>query len=594
MLLLVVVAFVAGVVTALSPCVLPALPVVLAGTATGGRRRLVGVAVGFVLSFTLFTLSLAVALRAAGISPTVLRNVAIALLIAFGVALLIPRFDRSLGTALAPVGRLGARLPTGSGDGAAGLAVGGALGLVWTPCAGPIFAAIAAAAAAGGAGTTTFAVLAAYSVGAVLPLIAVAFGGQRLAQRLDARVRGLRPALGALMMAAGVVLLLGVDTRLTETVTRDLPGYTETLQSLERSEAVRRRLPDVAGAAAGAPPLVGAARGTRTERPDPLGLPDAGPAPEVRGISAWFNTDGRPLTLRGLRGQVVLLDFWTYSCVNCLRTLPHLAELHRKYADDGLTVLGVHTPEFLFEAEPGNVARAVRDLDVPYPVALDARYRTWSAFGNQYWPAHYLIDRRGHVRDLYIGEGGYAQTEALVRRALGLPPVDIAAGPTERQGHNVGQTPETYLGHARLRRLASLQPLRRERPARYAPPARLPADGVAFDGQLTIGAQEAVAGQGAAVEISFRGRDVFLVLDGDGRRRRGRVLLDGRPLTGARAGADVGPDGSLEVEEARLYSLVHLPRAGAGRLRVELAPGTRAYAFTFGSGPQEQPARLSG
>ncbi len=590
MLLLVAVAFVAGVVTALSPCVLPALPVVLAGTATGGSRRLIGVAVGFVLGFTLFTLSLTFALRAIGVSPTSLRNAAIALLVAFGAALLIPRLDARLGEALAPLGRLGARMPTSGGDGAAGLAVGGALGLVWTPCAGPIFAAIAAAAASGGAGPTTFAVLAAYSLGAVLPLVAVGFGGQRLARRLGARARALRPALGALMVAAGAILFLGVDTRLTETVTRDLPGYTETLQSLERTDAVRRRLPDVTGAGSGAPPLVEAARGAEPDQPDPLGLPDAGPAPEVRGITAWFNTR-RPQTLRQLRGRVVLLDFWTYSCANCLRTLPHLADLHRRYARDGLTVLGVHTPEFLFEAEPGNVARAVRDLDVPYPVALDASYRTWLAYGNQYWPAHYLIDRRGHVRDLYVGEGGYAQTEALVRRALGLPPADIAEGPSERPGHNVGQTPETFLGHARLMRLASLQPLRRERRAGYAPPLRLPTDGVAFDGQLTVLAQEVVAGRDAAVEINFRARDVFLVLDGNGQRRLGRVLLDGRPLAGPRAGADIGPGGALTVEGARLYSLVNLPRRGTGRLRVELAPGTRAFSFTFGSGSQEQPAR---
>ncbi len=598
MLLLVVVAFVAGAVTALSPCVLPALPVVMAGTATGGRRRLVGVAVGFVATFTVFTLSLAAALRAIGLGPTLLRNLAIALVVVFGLALVLPRLDARIAGWLAPVAGLGERwarrIRRRDGESGLGLALGAALGLVWTPCAGPVFAAIAAVAASGGVGLDAFIVLGAYSLGAVIPLLAIGYGGQRLLPRLGSGGAMLRPALGALMVVAGVILFLGVDTRLTEVATRDIPGYTDTLQAIERTDVVAEELADLQGVPPEARALVGAARGSEptTDEDDALRLPDAGPAPELRGISAWFNTpDGEALTLAELRGRVVLLDFWTYSCVNCLRTLPQLAELHRKYEPLGLTVVGVHTPEFAFEAEPGNVRRAIRSLDVPYPVALDPDFATWTAYGNRYWPAHYLIDKRGHVRDLYIGEGGYAQTEALVRHALGLPPVDIQAGPSESQGgHSADVTPESYLGHARLRRFGSFQQVRKDRPARYGAPQRLAPDGLALSGEWTIRLQEAVAGDDAAIEISFRSRDVFLVLDGDGETRDARVLLDGRPVPPGLAGADVGPDGRLKVDGPRLYALLQPPAYRTGRLRVELAPGTRAYAFTFGIGRQDQPA----
>lgn len=598
MLLLVVVAFVAGAVTALSPCVLPALPVVVAGTATGGRRRLLGVAVGFVATFTVFTLSLAAALRAIGLGPTLLRNIAIALVIVFGLALILPRLDARIAGWLSPIAQAGdrwaQRIERRNGESGLGLALGAALGLVWTPCAGPVFAAIAAIAASGGVGVDAFVVLGAYSIGAIIPLIALGYGGQRLLPRLAPTTAVLRPALGALMVAAGVILFLGVDTRLTEVATRDIPGYTDALQALERTGAVDEELADLRGLDPEARALVEAARGSEptTEVSDTLDLPDAGPAPELRGISAWFNTPGgEPLTLASLRGRVVLLDFWTYSCVNCLRTLPHLAELYRKYEPLGLTIVGVHTPEFLFEADPRNVRRAIDELDVPYPVALDPEFATWSAYGNRYWPAHYLIDKRGHVRDLYIGEGGYAQTEALVRRALGLPPVDIQAGPSERQGgHSAEVTPESYLGYGRLRRFSSLQQVVRDRPARYGVPLQLGTDGLAYEGEWTVRAQEAVAGEGAAIEIAFRSRDVFLVLDGAGRDREARVVLDGRPPPAQLAGADIGPDGRFTVGTARLYALLQPPEYRTGRLRVELAPGTRAYAFTFGTGTQDQPA----
>ena len=585
MLLLIGVAFLAGVATALSPCVLPALPVVLAGSAGGGPRRVAGIAVGFVAAFVLFTLSLTTALRSAGLSAGALRNLAIAALIAFGATLLVPALNERLAVALGPVARLGERIPRGRSGLGAGLLVGVALGLVWTPCAGPVFATVAAVAATGDAGASAFAVLTAYAVGAVLPLCLVAAGGQRLVGRLRGRGgAAVRPVLGALMIGAGVMIARGVDTRLTTYVVRDLPAYTDTLQALERTSAVGRELSGLRpGAPTDIPPFLSAARGSDPGGAD-LVLPDAGPAPELRGISATFNAGDGPLTLAALRGRVVLLDFWTYSCINCLRTIPHLEALHERYRDDGLTVLGVHTPEFAFEADPGNVADAVRDLGITYPVALDPDFATWDAFGNRYWPATYLIDRDGRVRDLHIGEGDEARTESLVRRALGVDAESPRAGEDEAQAPPGGpdQTPETHVGGARIQRLAAGQRVRPMLPTRYSAPDALPADRFAFDGEWTVEDEYARAGGDAAIELSFRARGVYLVLDGDGGRRAGRVLIDGRPPTADEAGPDVGEDGALTVTTPRLYRLLHLPETPSGRIRIELAPGTRAFAFTFG------------
>jgi cytochrome c biogenesis protein CcdA/thiol-disulfide isomerase/thioredoxin len=585
-LLLLAVAFLAGVVTALSPCVLPALPVVLAGSAGAGPRRVTGIAAGFVASFVLFTLTLTTALREIGLSPDALRNIAIAALIAFGVALVVPAFGERLATLLGPVARLGERIPRGRSGLGGGVLVGVALGLVWTPCAGPVFAAIAAVAASGDAGFSAFAVLTAYAIGAVVPLCLFAVGGQRLLSRVRGRGgAAVRPVLGALMLGAGIMIALGVDTRLTTYLVRDVPAYTDTLQALERTASIDREL---RGLRPGAPtdilPLLSAARGSTPSEGSALGLPDAGPAPELRDISATFNTGDAPLTLAGLRGRVVLLDFWTYSCVNCLRTLPHLKGLYERYRGDGLTIVGVHTPEFAFEGDAGNVGDAVKGLGVTYPVVLDADYGTWNAYGNRYWPATYLIDRNGHVRDLHIGEGDYERTEELVRRALAIPAASPGAAVPESEtpSGDRRQTPETYIGSARNRGLAPGQRIRPALPTRYALPASIPQNALAFDGVWQIGEEDGLAVDGAAIELNFRAKGVYLVLDGDGERRVGRVLIDGRPPTAAEAGSDVGPGGELVVTGPRLYRLLQLPGVRNGRIHIELAPHTRAFAFTFG------------
>ena len=584
MLLLIAVAFVAGVATALSPCVLPALPVVLAGGAGGGPRRVAGIAMGFVATFTLVTVALATALRSAGLSAGALRNVAIAVLVGVGATLVVPALGARVAAVLAPVARLGERVPRGRSGLAGGLLVGMALGLVWTPCAGPVFAAIAVIAATGDAGLSAVVVLTAYAVGAVLPLCLIAAGGRRVLGRMRGRrAAAVRPALGVAMIAAAAIVALGLDTRLTTYVVRDVPAYTDALQALERTPGVTRALAELRpGAPTDIPPFLAAVRGA--EGVGALRLPDAGPAPELRGITATYNAGEEPLTLASLRGRVVLVDFWTYSCVNCLRTIPRLQALQERYRGDGLTVLGVHTPEFAFEADAGNVGDAVRDLGITYPVALDPDFATWEAFGTRYWPTTYLIDRTGRVRDLHVGEGDEERTEGYLRRALGVPADAAAADEAGEAPPEVRSvTPETWVGAARIRRLAPGQRVRPLLPTRYEAPAALAPDAVAFDGEWTLDDESARAGEGAAIEMAYRARNVNLVLDGgDGGPRTGQVLIDGRVPGAGEAGRDVGPGGALAVGAPRLYRLLEFPGSSEGTIRIELAPGTRAFAFSFG------------
>jgi cytochrome c biogenesis protein CcdA len=310
--ILVLVALLAGAVGSLSPCVIPVLPAVMGGALGGGRWRPVAVVAGLVGSFALFTLTLTRALRAVGVSPDAQRDGAVVVLVLFGLGMLVPRADARLARALEPMARLGRRLPQDGSGVVGGLALGAALGLIWTPCAGPVLASVTAIAATGRTDAQTAAVLIAYSVGAAVPLLAAAWGGRGLVRWLAPRSERIRQAMGVVMIATAAVVFAGLDTRLTVDLVDDVPGYTAALQGLERSSAVRGELARLAGGDGGAPRI----------EADLEALADVGPAPALQGISRWFNTQGAPLALADLRGRVVLVDFWTYSCVNCLRTLP--------------------------------------------------------------------------------------------------------------------------------------------------------------------------------------------------------------------------------------------------------------------------------
>ena len=546
MLVLVGIAFVAGVVTAISPCILPVLPIIFAGSATGEPRRPYAIVAGLVASFTVFTLAATALLSALGLPDDLLRNIAIGVVFVVGLSFVWPALAALLARPFAALGR---RQP---GDVGGGFLLGASLGLLFTPCAGPVIAAVSTVAATERFSVGAVFVTLAYALGAGVVLLALAIAAHRgfALAGLRARAQVIRPVLGGLIIAVALLMVFELDLRLQTKV----PGYTRALQGLEESAAAAEAIDDLVG----------------RERPavDESTLDDFGPAPEFRDVTTWLNS--APLSLSELRGKVVLIDFWTYSCINCLRTLPYLRSWDETYRDDGLVIVGVHTPEFAFERDLGNVEDAVERLDVGYPVALDNDYGTWNAWANRYWPASYFIDRRGHVRFAHFGEGAYEEKEDVIRTLLAEPGLDPpVAGEVEAETAMGVETPETYLGYERLAGFFGGEVVP-DRKAEYSLPKRLPPNGVAYGGRWTVEGERIVAGTNARLRLRYRARKVHLVLGTSSGPKTVVVSVDGEPV------------GSVRVTDDKLYTLTSSFHPGEHVLDLRFEPGTQAYAFTFG------------
>ncbi|MDQ3957889.1 MAG: cytochrome c biogenesis protein DipZ [Actinomycetota bacterium] len=564
---LLIVAFAGGAASALTPCVLPILPALLAVSAGEGRRRVVGIVVGLELSFFLVGIVLAAILSSAGLSDAFLRWAAAALLVVFAVTLLVPslhrRFQAYASRYTAPVAR---HVPRRDGF-VGGFLAGAPLGLIWTPCAGPILAGITVAGATMRFSGRTIAMMVAYGAGMLGPLVAIGLGGKRGSDFLRRKLSGrrLEAGMGTILLLTAAMVgfgwvnainrFLAESINLTSTPTAALERRALSLGGSKGAEGSRVRLSDAQLAATGYPELEG--------------LGDYGDAPEIKGISHWFNSS--PRTMQELRGKVVLVDFWTYSCINCIRTFPYLRDWYAEYRDDGLVVLGVHTPEFAFEKDPDNVARAIEDFDIEYPVALDPDYATRDAFYNRYWPAHYLIDRDGILRSVHYGEGAYERTENEIRHLLSLPET---GGIEAEESITSPRTPETYLGYERADRFAGTHAggfgfIRDEPTAYELPPSPLPVHWWAYSGTWNVGGQAATAGEHAAITLHFQGRDVHLVA-GPGEGGGGTVIASG-----------AGIDETIHVDGYRLYTI----RSGAhaeGVVRLDVPEGVEVFSFTFG------------
>jgi cytochrome c biogenesis protein CcdA/thiol-disulfide isomerase/thioredoxin len=580
MALLMAFAFVAGAGTALSPCVLPILPAVLSVGVTGGRRRPLGIVTGLALSFTFATVALVYVIDALGLPDDIARTLAIVVLAAFGVSLLVPPIGDRLEAWLT---RIAPRPARTSGEGfGSGMVLGASLGLVYAPCAGPILAGVITVSAAQDFTAGRLAVALAYALGSALVLYAVLLGGRRLTDRL-APIRGqIQVAMGAVMVMVAALMAADVDTRFQTAIADDLPGF---LVNPTGGIEEGANLASVSGHG-------GAEEAGAAELDQGLDLPRLGAAPHFTSTQSWFNTDGgEALSMEGLRGRVVLIDFWTYTCINCIRTLPYVTAWDREYRDDGLTIVGVHTPEFAFEKDAGNVADAIEQNGIDYPVVQDNDFGTWTAFGNQYWPAKYLIDAEGQVRYVHFGEGEYETTERAIRALLDEAGDEELGGAARARAETASPgvtTPETYLGALRARGWVNLpSPTSQEQLARIVGPRSFgsaptpPPDGFSYGGRWRIGPEAATAGRGAEIEAEFGAEKVFLVLGSPGSSRRVQVLLDGRPIPDRLAVEDVR-DGAVTVSAQDLYRLVDLPRAGRHRLSLRFAPGISGYAFTFG------------
>jgi cytochrome c biogenesis protein CcdA/thiol-disulfide isomerase/thioredoxin len=553
---LVVVGIVAGFLAGISPCILPVLPVVLVAgvprVSGPGLARSLAVIGGLVLSFSIVVLAGSEILSLLHLPQDALRDAGIVLLVVVGLGFLIP----PLGTLIErPFARVGTRQPSGR---AGGFVLGLAVGVLYVPCAGPVLAAIAVVGATHRVGLTAVILTAAFAVGTAVPLLAVAAAGGQLTTRIGAlrrRAPQIRRAGGAVLIVFAVLIATDVLSGLQ----RDIPGYSTALQG---SAKIRKQLNTLTGT-----PHTSLSNCNSNATT----LVNCGPAPNFTGITAWLNTpDGKPLSLKALRGKVVLVDFWTYSCINCQRSLPHVEAWYKEYAKDGFVVVGVHTPEFAFEHVVSNVRAQAAALGVRYPVAIDNNYATWNAYSNQYWPADYLIDAQGNVRSVHFGEGDYSTMGQLIRELLqaARPRMSVPNPANVPNKTPTGElSPETYVGYDELQYLDPPE-VAKDTPAVYHFPASLPLGALGLAGTWTDHAQEATAGTGAEMELGFLAQDVYLVLGGSGTLD---VSFDGHHTQ------------TIDVSGIpRLYTLYQAGSATSGKLLLQASPGVQAYDFTFG------------
>jgi len=607
MILPFLVAWLGGVLTIVSPCILPVLPFVFARTGRPFVHSSLPLLGGMAVTF-----SAVAALAAVGGGWAVAANqygrlIALVVMALFGLTLLLPALSDRL---TRPLVALGSRLsetaqnaPENHSVVWSSLLLGVATGLLWAPCAGPILGLILTGAALQGASVTTSLLLLAYAAGAATSLaLALVVGGKVFAtMKKSLHVsEWVKRVLGVAVLGGVAAIALHADTGF---LTKLSLSGTNTLEQrvLDRLHPGKGQQQNgLTGTAPGAENTAGAAADTSAAAGDTAQavanrgpLPVEGVMPPLDGATQWLNSP--PLSAAQLRGKVVLVDFWTYSCINCLRTLPYVKAWADKYRASGLVVIGVHTPEFAFEKDVGNVKRAVSDLKVDYPVAIDDNYKIWRAFNNEYWPAHYFIDAKGQIRAHHFGEGDYAGSEQEIRELLteagakDLPPglvQDTGKGAEAAPSTGDVQSPETYVGYDRAQGFASPGDPVMDQPHHYTVGRGLGQNEWALDGTWTLGAEHTDLNQaGGAIAYRFHARDLHLVLgpSADGKPVRFQVTIDGA-APGANHGADTDANGNGTVTEQRLYQLIR--QSGpitdhTFEIRF-LDPGVRAYAFTFG------------
>ncbi|NVZ70820.1 cytochrome c biogenesis protein DipZ [Pseudomonas costantinii] len=584
---LLVLAYLGGVLTIVSPCILPVLPFVFARTGQPFMRSGLPLLAGMAVTFALVA-----SLAAVGGGWVVQVNqygrwLALLCVALFGLTLLLPQLSERL---TRPLVAAGSRLSQAAGADAkprpgASFLIGVATGLLWAPCAGPILGLVLTGAALQGASIGTTLLLLAYAAGAATSLaLALLVGGKvfGLMKRSLGAGEWLRRGLGALMLVGVAAIALGLDTGvLSRLSTASTGGLEQSLVDRLNAKPEQKGGAMMAGGA-----MMMAANHSDT-------LPIEGALPPLDGAVQWLNSP--PLTAEGLKGKVVLVDFWTYSCINCLRTLPYVKAWAEKYHDQGLVVIGVHAPEFAFERDVNNVTKAMKDLGITYPVAIDNNYKIWRAFNNQYWPAHYFADAKGQIRYHHFGEGDYAESERVIQQLLreagaknvagGLIEAD-AKGVQQAPDMNEVQSPETYLGFQRAENFVTTGALGTDTVVNYPVAGNLALNNWTLEGQWNVGGQQAALDQaGGRIVYRFHARDLHLVLGpgADGKPVRFKVTIDGQ-APGDAHGTDVAPDGSGTVTEQRLYQLVRQPGAVQDRtFTIEfLDPHVAAYAFTFG------------
>lgn len=537
-------AFIEGFALIISPCILPVLPIILTGSWIGDRTRPFGIITGFIVMFSIVTLFSRFLVQSLSLNPDLLRNISFGLLVVFGLILLssyLTEFFARFTQRLALVGSQSKYVNETQGGFLSGFVFGSLVGIVWTPCAGPILAAVIVQVALQQTTLTSIFVVLSFAIGAGLPMLMIAIFGRKIIEHIHfikTHTELFRKLLGIIIILSVILLIYGFGVANAYAKENDTTS------------------PQIENA---------------------LYYPYA--VPPIAGIDTWINSP--PLTLDSLKGKVILIDFWTYSCINCIRTFPILKNWYAKYHDKGLVIIGIHSPEFEFEKNPDNVKYAVKKYGLLYPIALDNNYTTWRNFENEYWPAQYLIDKSGSVVYKHFGEGGEEVTERNIIALLGMSSHKLIN--IEQEAYSASQTPETYLGYQRAMRFAGEAGLIQNKTVTYQYPTELPADQWALQGQWTVYADRIVsASAGAAIKLHFNAGKVFAVMGVTLPPGQVTILLNGKSAP-VESGKDAVKN-IITIKMKELYKIVHLPRPETGIVEIiSDRPGLEIYAFTFGN-----------
>lgn len=579
MILLLLFAFFAGFVTILAPCIWPVLPIVLSSSIAGekGHERPLGITIGVMISFTIFTLFASYLVRVFHFDPNVLRILAVIIIAFLGFTMIIPALATKFEIAVSQFANLFSHSPTTAKSGfLPGLLTGLSLGIVWSPCAGPILATIATLAATGQVSLFVVLVTVAYVTGVGIPLFAFAYGGQQFITRakgINKYTGRIQQVFGVIMILAAIAIFTNYDQTLQLQLLNRFPALGTAVNGFENSTLVKNQLDLLKG------------KQPVQQAIDTSGLFNANtPAPDFIGIDKWLNTD-KPIAIKDLKGKVVLVDFWTYTCINCIRTLPHVTSWYEKYKDNGFVVIGIHTPEFQFEHETSNVMNAIKQYNIHYPVAQDNEYATWNNYNNQYWPAEYLIDSTGIIRRTHFGEGEYDQMElaiqALLKEAGKNVKSTLDTMPDQTPQNQM--SPETYLGSKRMQYYFPTGTLSNGTSV-FSLADNLSQNTFSYGGGWTINDDDAVAGNNATLNYNFTASKVFIILrPGLTKQPTVKVYLDGKTIDPSVAGNDV-KNGIITIDNDRLYNVIDLKgKTESHILKLEFqTPGIQAFTFTFG------------
>lgn len=537
MIILILFAFLSGIVTILSPCILPVLPIILSGS-IGNKRKPYGIVIGFILSFTIFSLTLSTIVKLLNIPDAALRNIAILFIITFGLIMFFPKLKSIFQKSVAKISGKQNNKKQGSGF-RGGIVVGLSLGLLWTPCVGPIMASIITLAVTQTVDFASVLIVLSYSLGTSIPMLIIIKGGRSIFKRIP----NISKYFALVMILVGVTLALGLDIKFQSFILNKFPNYGAGLTTFENSDSVLIAL-DKRNSSNSVISL--------ENQPTNGKLGNYGLAPDLLEGGEWINSTG--LSLEDLKGKVVIVDFWTYSCVNCIRTIPYLKSWYESYEDDGLIIIGIHAPEFVFERDINNVTKAVNEMGITWPVVLDNSFKIWRAYNNSYWPSKYFIDANGVIRYYHFGEGGYDNSKKVIEKLLKEAGQKINGRADKLVISKTRSiTPETYLGSQRGKASDILK-----EPGEWL-----------LNGEWRFTREYIESENNAELEIKFDAKSINLVIE---TLDKGliEVFVDDKFVT------------SINPEESRMYKIVDLEESGEHTLKLRVEGKLRLFAFTFG------------